>query len=157
MNSTTTNSTIKTSNRKLKIKNVVATKCLIYLQKKSALESFKHFLNTWKALLQNKITWQQFVKSIRIKLSHINLLMIQIYKFIWHLKWGSDHIIPCSIKDFLNNNKIFVEQKNNNIFKWRNRKWCNETWHKKCILYLHYLTSTKSFTLSCLLSSKLQH
>ena len=28
---------------------------------------------------------------------------------------------------------------------------------KKSILYLHYLTSTKSFTLSYLLSSKLQN
>ena len=59
-------------------------------------------------------------------------------------------------KRLLNNNKIFVEQKNNSIYKWRSRKWCNETWYEKSILYLHYLTSTKSFTLSYLLSSKLQ-
>ena len=36
MSSTITNSTIKTSNRKFKIKNLNATKCLTFLQKKFA-------------------------------------------------------------------------------------------------------------------------
>ena len=49
MNSTTTNSTIKTSNWKLNMKNVVTTKYLIYSQKKSALESSKHFQKYMKS------------------------------------------------------------------------------------------------------------
>ena len=31
--------------------------------------------------------------------------------FYFTLEMKSDHIIPCSIKDFLNNNNIFVEEK----------------------------------------------
>ena len=146
MNSTTTNSIIKTSNRELNKKNLVTTKYLIYSQKKSALESSKHFYNIWKALPQNKITWQQFVKSIRIKVSHIYLLMIQILHLIFETKnW---QYYAMQYKRLLNNNKIIVEQKNNSICKCRGRKWCKETWYEKSILYLHYFTSTKSFTLS---------
>ena len=33
----------------------------------------------------------------------------KLFYFILEMK--SDHIIPCSIKDFLNNNDIFVEEK----------------------------------------------
>ena len=146
MNSTTTNSTIKTSNRKLNTKNLVITKHLIYLQKKSALESSKHSKNTWKALFQSKITWQQFVNSIIIKVSHIYLLMIQslwIYLTFEMKKWQYNTM---QYKRLLNNNKIFVKQKNNSRYKRRSRKWCDETWYEKSILYLHYFTSTKFFS-----------
>ena len=39
MNSTTTHSTIKTINKKLKMKNLVPTKCLIYLQRNPPLKA----------------------------------------------------------------------------------------------------------------------
>ena len=57
MNSTTINSAIKTRDRKLKMKkkNLVATKCLIYLQKKYALKSSKHFSLKSTASKQNNM------------------------------------------------------------------------------------------------------
>ena len=38
-----TTGVIKPSNRKLKMKNLVTTKCLTFLQKKSVLENSEHF------------------------------------------------------------------------------------------------------------------
>ena len=114
-----------------------STLFLTFWQNLSNSWQFLTLLAKWEPwLIQNKITWQQFVKSIRMKVRHI-YSWSKVYKFIWHLKWRSDHIILCSIKDFLNNNKIFVEQKNNSNYKWRSRKWCNKHDMKKA-----YFTST---------------
>ena len=57
MNTTVTNSTIKASDGMLKMTNLVRTKCLTFLQKKSALESSQRFSEYMKstALKQNNM------------------------------------------------------------------------------------------------------